>query len=180
MASEPVVTVEMAVAYFRAFQMNLYAEAVERSLAEKDAKIVGLEGRLKGLGELSGEQEEFAEELTDTIAQLEVKLAEQAQEIERFKREVERLVACHGPQLLARDKLLEQAKENCGEWSDIASGQSEQIALWRPVIQAATIQAEAADSGNRDYWLTATIKTEQAVRALCGKGGEDFEERGKG
>ena len=137
MASEPVVTVEMAVAYFRAFQMNLYAEAVERSLAEKDAKI-----------------------------------EEQAQEIEGFKREVERLVACHGPQLLARDKLLEQAKENCGEWSDIASGQSEQIALWRPVIQAATIQAEAADSGNRDYWLTATIKTEQAARIMRGKGGE--------
>ena len=113
-------------------------------------------------------------------AEKDAKIAEQAQEIERFKREVERLVACHGPQLLARDKLLEQAKENCGEWSDIASGQSEQIALWRPVIQAATIQAEAADSGNRDYWLTATIKTEQAVRALCGKGGEDFEERGKG
>ena len=106
-------------------------------------------------------------------AEKDAKIAEQAQEIERFKREVERLVACHGPQLLARDKLLEQAKENCGEWSDIASGQSEQIALWRPVIQAATIQAEAADSGNRDYWLTATIKTEQAARILRGKGGDN-------
>ena len=134
--------------------------------AEKDAKIAELEEELSAC-------QHGNEDMHQT-------LHSQAQEIERFKREVERLVACHGPQLLARDKLLEQAKENCGEWSDIASGQSEQIALWRPVIQAATIQAEAADSGNRDYWLTATIKTEQAARILRGKGGEDFEERGKG
>ena len=48
-------------------------------------------------------------------AEKDAKIAEQAQEIERFKREVERLVACHGPQLLARDKLLEQAERERDE-----------------------------------------------------------------
>ena len=69
--------------------------------AEKDAKIAELEKELAAC-------QHGNEDMHQT-------LHSQAQEIERFKREVERLVACHGPQLLARDKLLEQAERERDE-----------------------------------------------------------------
>ena len=76
-------------------------EKAQRELASKDATIAGLRSDYRTL--CAGVRDRDAT------------IAEQAQEIEGLKREVERLVACHGPQLLARDKLLEQAERERDE-----------------------------------------------------------------
>ena len=68
----------------------------------------------------------------------------------------------------ARVKVLE---ESCGEWSDIASGQSEQIALWRPVIQAARRQESSGQdwvAGKSAFYGEACEETERCIRKLGG------------